>query len=82
MLRDSVDALHAGEGAAVRRLRNQPSQGSGVCCDTYWVGESKVSMARGSRRPGRPGGLYGDTHRVPRVEKDLQVAARVAGVRE
>lgn len=34
-------------------------------------------MARGSRRAGRPGGLYGDTHQVPRVEKDLQVAARV-----
>lgn len=41
------------------------------------MGESKVSMARGSRRAGRPGGLYGDTHQVPRVEKDLQVAARV-----
>lgn len=77
MLRGSVDALHADEGAVKSvgfgvspveaRVSAVPLTG---WVRVRWVGQGVPGELGGPR------GLYGDAHRVPRVEKDLQVAAR------
>ena len=55
----------------------------GVCCATYWVGESKVGKARGSRRAGRPEGPLWGHILSPQGGKRLASGGEgVAGVRE